>query len=66
MKKYEEEYCICITDSFCHAAEINIKLGSFIQSPLTGLLVTQAHALGKSMLQRVGVVEGEGVLMGHI
>ena len=26
MKKYEEEYFICITDSFCHAAEINIKL----------------------------------------
>ena len=39
---------------------------SFIQSPLTGLFVAQAHALGKSMLQRVGVVEGEGVLMGHI
>ena len=50
----------------CRRRKHLLSFCSFIQSPLTGLLVTQAHALGKSMLQRVGVVEGEGVLMGHI
>ena len=37
----------------------------FLQSSLTGLLVSQAHALGQSMLPMVGLGAGGGALMGH-